>query len=116
MDEVTIALACAATLVVLALGVWAFRRLKRRESSGRDDRYSPERILTPEQAHMLDYLQDTFPGQIVLPNMMLVDMLTVRRAADRKRAEERLSEQRVDFVVCGQDGRPASPSTSNSTT
>jgi hypothetical protein len=107
MDDVTIALACAATLVVLALGVWAFRRFKRRESSGRDDRYSPERILTPEQAHMLDYLQDTFPGQIVLPNMMLVDMLTVRRAADRKRAEERLSEQRVDFVVCGQDGRPS---------
>jgi hypothetical protein len=107
MDDVTITVACAATLVVLALGVWAFRRLKRRESSGRDDRYAPERILTPEQAHMLDYLQDTFPGQIVLPNMMLVDMLTVRRAADRKRAEERLSEQRVDFVVCGQDGRPS---------
>lgn len=107
MDVVTIALACTAALVVLALGVWAFRRFKRRESSGRDDRYSPERILTPEQAHMLDYLQDTFPGQIVLPNMMLVDMLTVRRAADRKRAEERLAEQRVDFVVCGQDGRPS---------
>lgn len=107
MDDVTIALACAAALVVLALGVWALRRFKRRESSGREDRYSPERILTPEQAHMLDYLQDTFPGQIVLPNMMLVDMLTVRRAADRKRAEERLSEQRVDFVVCGQDGRPS---------
>lgn len=107
MDVVTIALACTAALVVLALGVWAFRRFKRRESSGRDDRYSPERILTPEQAHMLDYLQDTFPGQIVLPNMMLVDMLTVRRAADRKRAQERLSEQRVDFVVCGQDGRPS---------
>lgn len=107
MDVVTIALACAATLVVLALGVWAFRRFKRREPSGRDDRYSPERILTAEQAHMLDYLQDTFPGQIVLPNMMLADMLAVRRAADRKRAEERLSEQRVDFVVCGQDGRPS---------
>jgi Protein of unknown function (DUF2726) len=107
MDVVTIALACTAALVVLALGVWALRRLKRRASSGRDDRYSPERILTPEQAHMLDYLQDTFPGQIVLPNMMLVDMLTVRRAADRKRAQERLAEQRVDFVVCGQDGRPS---------
>jgi hypothetical protein len=107
MDVVTIALACAATLVVLALGVWVFRRFKRREPSGRDDRYSPERILTAEQAHMLDYLQDTFPGQVVLPNMMLADMLTVRRAADRKRAEERLGEQRVDFVVCGQDGRPS---------
>ena len=107
MDVVTIALLGAAALVVLALCVWAIRRLKRRESSGRDDRYSPERLLTAEQAHMLDYLQDTFPGQIVLPNMMLKDMLTVRRAADRKRAEERLYEQKVDFVVCGSDGRPS---------
>jgi hypothetical protein len=107
MDVVTIALLGAAALVVLAVCVWAARRLRRRESSGRDDRYSPERILTPEQAHMLDYLQDTFPGQIVLPNMQLSDMLTVRRAADRDRARERLVGQKVDFVVCGQDGRPS---------
>lgn len=107
MDVVTIALLGAAAVVVLALCIWAIRRLRGRESSGRDDRYSPERILTAEQAHMLDYLQDTFPGQIVLPNMMLKDMLTVRRAADRKRAEERLYEQKVDFVVCGPDGRPS---------
>lgn len=107
MDVVTIALLSAAALVGLALCVWVIRRLRRPESSGRDDRYSPERILTAEQAHMLDYLQDTFPGQIVLPNMMLKDMLTVRRAVDRKRAEERLYEQKVDFVVCGPDGRPS---------
>lgn len=107
MDVVTITLLGAATLVVLALCVWVVRRLKRRESSGRDDRYSPERILSAEQAHMLDYLQDTFPGQVVLPNMPLSDMLTVRRAADRKRAEERLYQQKVDFVVCGPDGRPS---------
>jgi hypothetical protein len=107
MDVVTIAPLAAAALVALGLCVWAVRRLLRRESSGRDDRYSPERLLTAEQAHMLDYLQDTFPGQIVLPNMMLKDMLTVRRAADRKRAEERLYEQKVDFVVCGMDGRPS---------
>lgn len=107
MDVVTIALLSAAALVGLALCVWVVRRLRRPESSGRDDRYSPERILTAEQAHMLDYLQDTFPGQIVLPNMMLKDMLTVRRANDRKRAEERLYEQKVDFVVCGPDGRPS---------
>ncbi len=107
MDVVTIALLGAAALVVLAVCVWAVRRLRRRESSGRDDRYSPERILTPEQAHMLDYLQDTFPGQIVLPNMPLSEMLTVRRAADRERAHQRLLDQKVDFVVCGQDGRPS---------
>jgi len=107
MDVVSIALLSAAALVGLTLCVWVVRRLRRPESSGRDDRYSPERILTAEQAHMLDYLQDTFPGQIVLPNMMLKDMLTVRRANDRKRAEERLHEQKVDFVVCGPDGRPS---------
>ena len=28
------------------------------------------------------------------------------RATDRRRAEERLARQQVDFVVCGQDGRP----------
>jgi Protein of unknown function (DUF2726) len=108
MDVLTITLVtAAAALVVLALGVWAYRRLTRPESSGRDDRYTPERVLTPEQAHMLDYLQDTFPGQVVLPNMMLKDMLTVRRASNRKRAEERLNEHKVDFLVCGADGRPS---------
>ncbi|WP_439606282.1 DUF2726 domain-containing protein [Hydrogenophaga sp.] len=108
MDVLTITLVtAAAALVVLALGVWAYRRLTRPESSGRDDRYTPERVLTPEQAHMLDYLQDTFPGQVVLPNMLLKDMLTVRRASNRKRAEERLNEHKVDFVVCGEDGRPS---------
>lgn len=108
MDVLTITLVtAAAALVVLALGIWAYRRLTHPESSGRDDRYTPERVLTPEQAHMLDYLQDTFPGQVVLPNMMLKDMLTVRRASNRKRAEERLNEHKVDFVVCGEDGRPS---------
>lgn len=107
MDVLTIALVSAAALVVLALGIWAYRRLTHPESSGREDRYTPERVLTPEQAHMLDYLQDTFPGQVVLPNMMLKDMLTVRRASNRKRAEERLNEQKVDFLVCGEDGRPS---------
>ena len=107
MDVVTIALLGAAAVVLLVLGIWAARRTKRRDTSGREDRYSPERVLTPEQAHMLDYLQDTFPGQIVLPNLPLKDMLTVRRAKDRERAQERLADQKVDFVVCGPDGRPS---------
>jgi hypothetical protein len=92
-------------LVLVGAGVWFWRR-SQVKSSGRDDRYTPERILTTEQVHMLDYLHDTFPGQVVLPNMLLKDMLSVRRAADRVTAEERLRKQRVDFVVCGEDGRP----------
>jgi hypothetical protein len=107
MDVVTIALACAATLVVLALGVWggsAASSAANRPAATTATR--AERILTAEQAHMLDYLQDTFPGQVVLPNMMLADMLTVRRAADRKRAEERLGEQRGGLRRV-RPGRPA---------
>jgi len=92
-------------LVLVGAGVWFWRR-SQAKSSGRDDRYTPERILTTEQVHMLDYLHDTFPGQVVLPNMLLKDMLSIRRASDRAKAEERLSKQRVDFVVCGEDGRP----------
>lgn len=107
MDPLNMALLAAAALVALLLCVWLVRRLLRRPSSGREDRYAPERLLTPEQTHMLDYLQDTFPGQVVLPNMALKDMLTVRRAVDRKHAEARLADQQVDFVVCGQDGRPS---------
>ena len=108
MDLMTIALVSAAAVVVLALLVWwTIRRLRARELSGRDDRYSPQRILTPEQAHMLDYLQDTFPGQVVLPNMQLKNMLAVRRSLDSKRAQDQLREHRVDFVVCGPDGRPS---------
>ena len=93
-----------ALLGLCALGYWRYRT--NNESSGRDDRYSPERLMTTEQAQMLDYLQDTFPGQVVLPNMSLKGMLAVRRASNRKRAEERLAQQRVDFVVCGDDGKP----------
>ncbi|MGI9215652.1 MAG: DUF2726 domain-containing protein [Hydrogenophaga sp.] len=87
------------------LGVWAYLRYGRK-ASGRDDRYTPERILTTEQVQMLDYLRDTFPDQVVLPNMQLKDMLSVRRSSDPQRAKERLRHQRVDFVVCGVDGRP----------
>ncbi len=88
-----------------SLGVWAYLRYGRK-ASGRDDRYTPERILTTEQVQMLDYLRDTFPDQVVLPNMQLKDMLSVRRSSDPQRAKERLRHQRVDFVVCGVDGRP----------
>jgi len=98
-------IAIAVALVAVGLGVWLYQRY-RQAPSGRDDRYTPERVLTPEQVHMLDYLHDTFPGQIVLPNILLKDMLSIRSAGDRRRAEDRLSRQKVDFVVCGEDGRP----------
>lgn len=92
--------------VLAVLGFVVYLRFFARTSSGRDDRYTPERILTPEQAAMLDYLRDTFPSQVVLPNMQLRDLLSVRRSTNPKRARERLQQHKVDFVVCGDDGRP----------
>ena len=98
-------LIAVAVLALIAAGAWAYRQFFNSSSSGRDDRYTPERILTPEQVSMLDYLHDTFPGQVVLPQVQLKNMLSIRRASDRKRAQRRL-EQLVDYVVCGEDGRP----------
>lgn len=92
--------------VVLALCVWLYLRFMRSQDDGRDDRFSPERILSSEQVAMLDYLQDTFPGQVVLPNVSLGNMLSVRRASNKAAAKQRLKEHRVDFVVCAPDGRP----------
>ena len=98
-------IAFVVAVALVAGGVWAYRQYFRKVS-GREDRYTPERILTPEQVAMLDYLRDTFPDQVVLPNMALKDMLSIRRAADRRRASERLRTQKVDFVVCDIEGRP----------
>ena len=101
----SITLGVTLALALAGLAFWAYRRhgLK---ASGRDDRYAPERLLTPEQVHMLDYLRDTFPDQVVLPNLQLKDMLSVRRSSAPLRAKDRLRHLRVDFVVCGFDGRP----------
>jgi len=104
MPPLWIILTIAAVLAVL--GFVVYRRFFYRQSSGRDDRYTPERILAPEQVVLLDYLRDTFPGQVVLPGMSLSSMLSVRRSTNHLRAKERLAQHKVDFVVCAADGRP----------
>lgn len=91
-------------VVLVAGGVWVYRRYFRKVS-GREDRYTPERILSPEQVAMLDYLRETFPDQVVLPNVALRDMLSVRRSSDHQRAKQRLQTQKVDFAVCDAEGR-----------
>lgn len=93
-------------LLLVAAGVFAWR-YTRGQASGRNDRYIAEKLIASEQAKMIDYLRDTFPGQVVIPNVPLKTMLSIRQASDRKRAEQRLQQHRVDFVVCGEDGRPA---------
>lgn len=92
--------------LLLLLGVFVYRRYFSRPTSGRDDRYTPERLLTPDQVIMLDYLRDTFPHQVVLPNLCLSDLLSVRRSSNLRRAKSRLADHKVDFVVCGADGKP----------
>lgn len=101
---ITLKLVFATTWVLLVLGVWVWHRHTPRASRS-DDVYKTEPILTPEQEQTLDLLRDTFPGHLVLPRVMLSSMLSVRRAADFQRAQDRLGQQRVDFVVCGKDGR-----------
>ena len=101
-----LAIAIVIGLLLLAAGVFAWR-YTRTQASGRNDRYTPEKLIEPEQAKMIDYLRDAFPGQVVIPNVPLKAMLSIRRAADRKRAEQRLERHKVDYLVCAADGRPA---------
>jgi hypothetical protein len=100
-----LAIGLLSAIVLIALGVWAYRRFFRK-ATGLEDRYAPQRVLKVEQVAMLDYLQSTFPGQVVLANVRLQDMLSVRRAADPARAMNRLGDQQVDYAVCDNEGRP----------
>ena len=93
-------------LLLVAAGVFAWLYTRSR-GSGRNDRYTAEKLVEREQTKMLDYLRDTFPGQVVIPNVPLRTMLSIRYASDRKRAEKRLQMHKVDYVVCAEDGRPA---------
>ena len=92
-------------LVLLAIGVaaWLYTR---RPASSLNDRYTAEPLIASEQLAMLNYLMKVFPGQVVVPNVLLRNMLIVRRATNQQRAEKRLHDQKVEFVVCGEDGRP----------
>lgn len=101
-----IALAVAVAVIALVVAGYLAYRKYGRPTSGRDDRYTPERIMAPEHVSMLTYLHDTFPDHVVLPQVKLKDMLSVRRSSNRKRAMQRLEHQLVDFVVCNTDGRP----------
>jgi hypothetical protein len=92
-------------LVLLATGVaaWLYTRSP---ALSLNDRYAAEPLLVREQVVMLNYLIKTFPGQVVVPQVLLRNILSVRRAASPQLAKERLGDQKVDFVVCSEDGRP----------
>ena len=75
--------------------------------SGRNDRYAPQAVLSAQQTKLYLYLQASFPGQVVMFSQPLSQLVSVRKADDRVRAEQRLRGQYVDFVVFNPDGKPA---------
>lgn len=97
-------------LLLAALAAAAFffyrQRQQRLPASSRNDRYSAREPITPAQYRLMAYLQSAFPGQPVLFNVPLAQMVTIRHADDRRRAQERLQGHCIDFVVCQDDGTP----------
>ncbi|MDZ4142999.1 MAG: DUF2726 domain-containing protein [Burkholderiales bacterium] len=95
----------AVLLAGLGLWMWGYRRFAG-QGSILNDRYTTERLLEPDQVQMLDYLRNTFPGQVVLPNIRLAEMLTITRSANPAESRKALATFAVDFVACGEDGLP----------
>lgn len=98
-------LALVAVIAAVA-GLWWSRRKRAAAGTSRNDRYASEEVITRAQVKLYNYLQEAFPGQVVLFAQPLAHLVSVRYAEDRQRAQERLRDQSVDFVVCGSDGKP----------
>ena len=92
--------------IALVLAVLLYFKFMRAPSP-RDDRYTSEALLTSAQADLLYYLQTAFPGQAVLANVPLNKIVSIRRAADRRRARQALDTMRVNFAVCDNAGKAA---------
>lgn len=90
--------------IVLVLLVLLYLKFIRAPSP-RDDRYTSEALVTPAQADLLYYLQTAFPGQAVLADIPLSKIVSIRRAANRRRAREALDTMRVNFAVCDNGGK-----------
>ena len=92
--------------IVLVLLVLLYLKFIRAPSP-RDDRYTSEALVTPAQADLLHYLQTAFPGQAVLANVPLSKIVSIRCAANRRRAREALDTMQVNFAVCDNGGKAA---------
>jgi hypothetical protein len=103
MSPIWIAVVTGLMLLTTGVAAWWCAR---KPVASLNDRYTAEPLIVREQMAALDYLTKTFPGQVVMPNVLLRSMLSARRAANHQRAKERLGDQKVDFVVCGEDGKP----------
>lgn len=105
MQSIWMWVALGMVVVATALAYWKFVQI--RPSGDTRDRYVAEALLTPAQTILLQYLQTAFPGQVVLSNVPMNHMVSVRQAADRWRAKEKLDLFQVDFVVCADNGKAA---------
>lgn len=97
-------------LVLAALGAGAYYYLQRQRHSdtaaiAEGDRYVAEETISPGHTKLLLYLQEAFPGRAVLFRPTLSQLVSVRLAADRQRALQRLQNHAVDYVVCASDGK-----------
>lgn len=96
-------------LVALMLLWWAMRRGGRQATRDYDasvDQFAPTTPINEEQVHLLHYLQQAFPDGAVLFRPRLARFLTVRSTRQRRGAQQRLAASQVDYLVCGDDGKP----------
>lgn len=102
----------AALVVILMVGILILRRRRSSIGHGHDRavstsvRYAPRKPMTEEQAALQSYLQRAFPDGAVLFRPRLASFLSVRTGRERSAAKERLARLRVDYLLCGEDGRP----------
>lgn len=103
MQSIWMWVALGLVMVAAVLAYWMFVR----KPPSRNDRYAAEILLTPAQTNLLQYLQTAFPGQVVLPNVPLNHLVSIRKTTDTPRSKEKLDLVRVDFVVCADNGKAA---------
>ena len=71
-----------------------------------NDQFAATSPVSEEQVALLQYLQQAFPDGAVLYRPPLSRFLSVRRSRHRVSAQQRLASERVDFLVCSDEGKP----------
>jgi hypothetical protein len=103
MQAIWMWVALGLVLVVAVLAYWKFMQ----QPPSRNDRYAAETLLTTAQAALHQYLQTAFPGQVVLSDVPLNHLVSLRQPAARPRHKETLDLFQLDFVVCAGNGKAA---------
>lgn len=102
-------LGAVVVLLLFAL-VWALWPRKHKSAADHrlssNLRFSALAPINEEQVALLRYLQSAFPDGGVLFRPRLSYFLNVRSGPDRARARQWLAANRVDFLLCAEDGKP----------